>query len=221
VDGVVRSGKASDMAAFRDPAGASLAAICASAVLASAGWLLHSGDSGVVGTNGVRPLAFVGTIPAGHEICDLLGTAKRRPSSALMTLGTAGAGPQPLRISVPGKTPASLVSRYADGVVSLPLPRGAFPNTSQLLCIKNRGRKAVQLGGENFSRATLDRRISSFAVSITLIGRRRSWGAQAGSLLARIGSARGAGGSTTGWAVVILFGATVLVALGAAWRIAR
>lgn len=221
MDGVVRTGKASNAAAPRGSAGALLVAICASALVASAGWFLHSDDSGVVGTNGVRPLAFLGTIPAGHEICDLLGTAKRRPSSALVTLGTAGAGPQPLRVSVSGKLPASLVRRYADGVVSLRLPRVAFTHSGQLLCIQNRGREAVQLGGESFPSATLDGRIIPFAMSVTLIGRRRSWGAQAGSLLARIGAARGARGSWAGWAVVVLFGATVLAALGAAWRIAR
>lgn len=196
-------------------------AFCATAVLASAGWFLQHDDAGVVGSNGVRPAAFVGILPPKREVCQTLGVAKRRPSTALVTLGTMGMGSQPLRVRVSGTSNESFISHYQDGVVSLPLPSSVAPNGGQQLCIKNSGSRAVQLGGETFPSAMVDRRIRPFAVSVTLIGTPRSWGSQASTMLERIGAARGAEGSAIGWIVCGLFGATVFVALGAAWRIAR
>ena len=218
---VVRSDSVSGVADdSRGVAETLIVAICAITVLASVGWLLQHDDAGVVGSNGVRPAAFVGALPARHEVCQTLGVAKRRPSTALVTLGTSGVGPQALRVRVPGRSTESLVSNYQDGVVSLPLPDGVAPNGGQLLCIKNRGQRDVQLGGESFPSAMVDRRIRPFAVSVTLTGTQRSWGAQANALFKRIGSARGADGSTMGWIICGLFGAAVFVALGAARRTA-
>jgi hypothetical protein len=199
-----------------------LVAICGTAVLASIGWVFQSDDSGVVGTNGVRPQAFVGALPSKREVCETMGTTKRMPSAALVTLGLAGASPQPLRVRVLGQGSTSVVRRYSDGVVSLPLPKRVSPAADQKLCIRNSGRESVQLGGENFAGATLDGLIQPFAVSITLIGRPRTWGAQTSALLGRVGSAQaGGGGSMSGWIVVGLFGVAVIVALGAASRFAR
>lgn len=215
---VVSSGKAPAPRGFADTL---LVALCSFAVLASVGWLLKRDDSGVVGTNGVRPLGFVGVLPGQQEMCQTLGAAKRRPSTALVTLATGPAGPQPLRVRVPGEDNESLVDQYPDGVVELRLPPNIPPDPGRLLCIKNVGQRDVQLGGEDFPSAMVNRRTRPFAVSVTLIGSRRSWGAQAGMLLNHIGSARGARGSVTGWVVCGLFGAAILVALAGAWRTAR
>jgi len=217
----VRSGNASKVTYASGVVESLIVAICAAAVLASLGWLLQHDDAGVVGSNGVRPAAFVGELSAKGEMCQTLGVAKRQPSTAQVTLGTLGVGPQPLRVRVPGKRTESLVSHYQDGVVSLRLPDGVASTGGQLLCVKNRGRGTVQLGGEPFTSATVDGRSRPFAVSVTLTDTPRSWGSQTGALLKHIASARGAQGSTIGWVVLGLFGATVVVALGAAWRIAR
>lgn len=202
-----------------------LIAACGAAVLASIAWVLQSDDGGIVGTNGVRPLQFVGAVSGKRELCQTLGTSRRMPSAALVTLGLAGASPQPLRVRVLGQGSTSVITRYADGVVPLPLPpRLALspPSPHDKLCIRNNGRNPIKIGGENFASATLDGELQPFAISITLVGSRRTWAARTSSLLGRVGSARaGGGGSASGWIVVGLFGIAVTVALGAARRFAR
>lgn len=192
------------------------------AVLTWTGWLLLTDDSGIVGTNGVRPLAFVGALPAKREVCQTAGMARRMPSVARVTVGLAGASPQPLRVRILGQESTSLVTQYADGVVPLPLPPRISPFADEELCIRNSGREPIQLAGENFASATLDGRLQPFAISITLVGSQRTWGTQISELLGRVGSAQaGGGGVASGWVVVGLFVVAVTVALGAAWRFAR
>ena len=199
-----------------------LVAVCGTAVLAFIGWVLQSDDSGIVGTNGVRPLTFVGALPGNREVCQTIGTARSRPSAALVTLGLAGASPQPLRVRVLGQKATSVITRYADGVVPLPLPPRASLSPDEKLCIHNSGREPIQLAGENFASATLDGRIQAFAISITLVASKRTWAAQMSALLARVGSGQaGGGGAASGWIVLGLFAVAVTVALGAAWRFAR
>lgn len=198
-------------------------AVCVLSIFVAVAILLRITDDGVSGTNGVRPAAFVGAVAAKAEVCQTLGTAKRRPSAALVTLGTNGVGPQRLLVSVSGTAPRLAVSGWEDGVVRFPLPPAVRANDpSQMLCIRNAGKFPVQLAGENFPSATLDGRPQPFALSVTLVGARRSWGAQARGVLARVGSAQaGAGGRASGWIVVVLYAAAVLVALGGAYRWAR
>lgn len=198
-------------------------ALCACSVLVVVVLLLRTTDNGVTGTNGVRPFVFVGAIKARTEVCQTLGTAKRRPSAALVTLGAAGAGPQRLLVSVSRISRRISVSGWADGVVRLPLPRAVLAtDPGQMLCIRNAGRFPVQFAGENFPSASLNGRPQPFAMSVTLIGAPQSWGAQARDVLARVGSAQaGAGGRASGWVVVMLYAAATSVALGGAYRWAR
>ncbi len=199
-----------------------LVTICGAAILASIVWVLQQDDSGIVGTNGIRPLAFVGTLSSKREVCQTLGTTTRTPSAALVTLGLDGVASQPLRVRVVGRTPTLVIRRYTDGVVALPLSLRGPLSATEMLCIRNDGRESVQLGGESFASATLDGRAQPFAIAVTLTGSQRKWGAQAGAILGRIGSARaGGGGTASGWIVVGFFGVAVLAALGAACRFAR
>ena len=198
-------------------------ALCACSVLVAVVLLLRTTDNGVTGTNGVRPFAFVGAIKARDEVCQTLGTAKRKPSAALVTLGAAAADPQRLLVRFSGTSQRVSVSGWADGVVRLPLPRALLAtDPGQVLCIRNVDEFPVQFAGENFPSASLNGRPQSFALSVTLVGTPLSWGAQARGVLARVGSAQAnAGGRASGWVVVVLYAAATLVALGGAYRWAR
>ncbi len=192
-----------------------LIALCACAVLAAIVLLLRTTDNGVVGTNGVRPFTFVGAVAPRSEVCQTLGTAKRRPSAALVRLGAGGAGPQRLHVSISGASGRTSVSDWADGVVLLPLPRAVHATDPGLLCIRNVGKRPVQVAGENIASATLDGRPQRFAVSVTLIGAPRRWEAQAGGILSSVGNAQaGAGGRGSGWLAVVLYAGAALLALG-------
>lgn len=192
--------------------------ILALVVLAGLAYVLNRKDSGVVGSNSVRPLSFVGKLKAGDELCQLLGTSSRRPASVLMTLGLEGSGPQPLRTRVRGLRPISVLRRYSDGVVSFPLPT-VRAESSGVFCLLNGGSRPVSVAGEAGGDAHVNGRAVPFSASFTLVAMRRRWKDRWAELFERVGFARGelSGALVVGVIGLLTLGALVLTA-GSAWR---
>lgn len=178
---------------------------------------LHGRDSGVVGSNGVRPFAFVGTLGRKSKVCQPLGTATRTPSAVQLVVGAYGRSPR-LLARVVGMRPVVHVPRYRDGVITITLPRGT-PRGGAVLCIKNDGYSNLQLAGEAVPVAIVDGNQKQFATSFTLIAPPRVWSQQANAILTRVGHARGgAGGDTTGLIAVCMIAGALLTGLASAFR---
>jgi hypothetical protein len=197
-------------------------AFIAAAVLLTVAWALHGDRPPVAGSNGIRPAVFAGVIPAHGTVCENAGSASSAVDGVQVTVGAAGAGPQPLRLEVPGVGRGPVLRSYPDGVVTLRPPSGGSPS-GRLACIRNLGRRVVHIAGEGAAPdqgALVQGRRSSFHVSFTLVAQRpASWWSEASSVLARVGLGRaGAGGRTTGVIVVLLLVASMLGALRLVWR---
>jgi hypothetical protein len=178
---------------------------------------LVSADSGVVGSNGVRPGAFVGEIGQGSELCQGLGSGSRRPEAVQMVVGANGTSPR-LRLRIRGVRAVTVLSAYHDGVVTGQLPIGT-PQTTATLCIANEGNHLVALAGERLPAAVVNGAARPYAVSFTLIAKRRPWSRQATAIVARVGFGRGdAGAPATGWIMLSLFATAFVGALAGVWR---
>jgi hypothetical protein len=197
-----------------------LLASIAALVVASV-WALQHHEPAVVGSNGARPNAFVATVAPGKPVCTGLGSGRSEPDRLRLTVGTDGAGPQPLRIAIPGAGTGTTVSA-GDGVVTLPLPAHAFSGDGAA-CVENLGRKPLLLAGQPGGGSSIGGKAKPYGVAYELVDTDPPrWSDDAGKLLGDVGLARaGAGGSATGYVVLVLLGLAFAGALAATFRWVR
>ena len=203
---------------------ARLAVLLASfvALVVASFWTLHHRQPEVVGYNGARPFAFVATVAPGRPVCTGLGQGRTQADSVQVTVGSNGAGAQPLRLSLPGAGAGATVGRNRDGVVDLPLP--AHPQAGNgVACLENLGTRPVLVAGEPGSGSSIRNRPQKYTVAYQLVDRSPPrWSADAAEVLRDVGLARaGAGGAATGYVVLILLGLSLAGALAAAARWVR
>ena len=194
------------------------------AVIGTVAWALHTHHSSVVGSNGIRPVAFASTIPPHGSVCDFAGTATSPVDAIQFTVGTAGKPPQPLQLTLSGVGASAVLQSYPDGVVDLRLP-SAHRVAGGTACLHNLGTQPVFLAGETASAgngALVNGRPVAFHPSFGLLSDHPpSWWSLASSVSSRVGLGRGgAGGSWTGVLVIVLLAASLLGAVwtASAWR---
>jgi len=203
---------------------ARLAVLLASfvALVVASFWTLHHRQPEVVGYNGARPFAFLATVAPGRPVCTGLGQGRTEPDRVQVTVGSNGAGPQPLRLSLPGAGVGATVRSYRDGVVDLPLP--AHPEAGNgVACLENLGTRPVLAAGEPGSGSSIRNRPQKYTVAYALVDRTPPrWSASADDVLHDVGLARaGAGGAATGYVVLVLLGLSLIGALAATARWVR
>jgi hypothetical protein len=188
------------------------------ALLAAAVWTLNRHEPEVVGYNGVRPYAFVATLAPGKPVCTVLGTGRSQPDRVRVTVGLNGVPPQPVRVHVPGAGDGPTLTAR-DGVLTFALPADVARGDGTA-CLENLGRKPVLLAGEPGSASTIRGRQQGYSVAYELVDTDPPrWSSDAGDLLADVGGARaGAGGTATGYLVLVLVGLGFAGALFATWR---
>lgn len=178
-------------------------------------------DSGIVGSNGVRPLFLAGSIPPRQELCQTLGTAQREPTEIKITVGRLSAQPQRLTARLPNGGTRGAVATTTGGVITFSFPMGVPVKENSRVCIHNAGNSTVQVGGENIASAVLDGRVQPFAMSVTLAAEPLSLGAQSTAIVSRVGASEpGVSAPVAGWLVVSALGmalALALVTLRGSW----
>jgi hypothetical protein len=202
---------------------AAAVACIAVAAAAAVAWTLHTHSPSAVGSNSIRPVAFLGAIPPGAQACDAAGSSRLPVDGVRVTVGTNGRGPQPLRAQIGESAPGPVLREYADGVVTLPVvhePRLGGVRA----CVRNLGTEPVQIGGEQAAAgegAQVDRRPADFHVSFILVDDHPpTWWSQAGAVLARVGlgHAWSSGGRSAGALVLTLLALCLLGAMAVVWR---
>lgn len=148
-------------------------------------WSLRQTDSGLVGTNGVKPLVFVTNLESKSTVCQPFGVPERPAGKLRMTVGTYGKGPQLLEFSIKGHRRVVLESKYQDGVSDFDLPPSGF-RARELLCLTNRGLFPVALAGEAAKGRRKDVTRSSFSLSFEIVRSPRTWGSRLGEVQRRL-----------------------------------
>lgn len=185
----------------------------------------------LVAYNGISPVEFGPRIETDERVCAGLGRVEgsEDADAVQLTIGTFGAVPPPVRLTVVDDTAGERSSRvlrgYTEGVVSIPVPDGAERGGTRA-CITNLGPADIVLAGQRTAEgegSPIGGRPSSSLVSVRLVsGDPDPWSAAAGEVVERVGYGRGGSGSgSSGYFVLALFGTAFLVALGAAWRWSR
>jgi hypothetical protein len=198
-------------------------ACIAVAVVASVVWTLHTHYPSTVGSNSIRPVAFLGAIPPGAQACDAAGSSRLPVDAVRVTVGTNGRGPQPLRAQIVGSSLGSVLREYADGVVTIPVAHEPRLGGGRA-CVRNLGTEPVQIAGEQAAPgegAVVGRSTADFHVSFILVDNHPpTWGSQAGAVLARTGLGRAwpGGGRSAGALVVTLLALCLLGAMAVVWR---
>jgi hypothetical protein len=192
---------------------ASLAALVLAAV-----WTLNRHEPEVVGYNGVRPYSFLATLAPGKPVCTVLGAGRSPADGVRVTVGLNGAPPQPVRASVPGAGTGPTVTAR-DGVTTFALPADVARGNGTA-CLENLGRRPVLLAGEPGNASTIHGRPQGYTVAYELVDSSTPrWSSDAGEVLSDVGGARaGAGGTVTGYLVLVLLGLGFAGALAATWR---
>lgn len=162
-----------------------VALLLVAAVTSGIGWSLHQTDSGLMGTNGVRPLAFVENLESDSTICQPLGVRRRLAEKLRMTVGTYGKGPQLLRFSVRGDRRTVLDSGYGEGVSDFALPAPSS-TTAEILCITNKGSAPVALAGETAAGGIGNEKQRPYSLSFGIVGAPRTWDSRLGELRSRL-----------------------------------
>jgi hypothetical protein len=108
----------------------------------------------IAGTDHVDPLVFAATVPGGHELCQPGMVLPPDAASLSMLVGTFGRPVPPLAVRFLDQRGA-LVARGSpapgtrEGRVTVPLSRTRGAAVGGTLCLANRGRTQIVLGGES------------------------------------------------------------------------
>ena len=177
----------------------------------------------LLGSNGVRPNAFVAVLPGGKTLCQGGWPLPRGTGRLGMTIGTYGHASRPVRARVRDArgtlvAAGGLGDGWQQGVVLLPLDRPVSRDLAGArLCLSNGGTHAIALAGspsDGRRAARIGRRRAAGPVSTFYVsGRPESDFARAGSIAAAM-QGPGLWGRTAPWAAVAF-------ALLALWSVVR
>jgi hypothetical protein len=201
------------------------AVLALTAVILVAATVLTLGRHGshIVGWNGVPPLVFALSVPTGERVCQPIPPAPEPATRIRMTLGAYGRTGARIRAESPAGARGAPVA-VRDGVIEVPAPPAL--SFERQLCVANVGDGRVALAGVTVPRrsgATIGRRHTRGVFSAVYLGREATtWQDRAGSILARVGYAKGLpGGAATGVVLIAL----LVIALGGAllscWKLLR
>ena len=100
-----------------------------------------------LGTNGIRPLAFVAEVGPHETLCQAKETVPKGTGGVWMRIGTYGAPTPRLTVAVEGKK-GSLAPGWAEGDVVIPVARVPAERTGARLCLTNGGDAKLAIAGE-------------------------------------------------------------------------
>lgn len=181
----------------------------------------------ILGSNGVRPEAFVAVVPADRTVCQSGQVLPATTASLTMTIGTYGRAGSPVQVGLRDAEGALLARGrlrpgWQQGRISVPLDRTiARDVASARLCLTNRGRRDIAVAGSVTERrfaARVGRRAAAGRISALYVsGRRPSHFARVEPIVHAMANGPGLWGQVAPWAALALAAAALTGVVRTLW----
>jgi len=181
------------------------------AFVAALAVILATGGPGLAGSSGVRPDAFVVTLPPGQSACQAGQSLPPGASSAQLVVGTWArpTGTIALRATKDREVVARGSITAPSGIVNVPIKPVSRGTEGVVLCLRNVGPGPIALAGRpDIGAISVTGRKATIAAALSVLypsSGDLSWTDQAGSIAERFSRVRWAPfGSATLWATLLV-----------------